>query len=284
MSCKSVASGTVAVLIAASGMAQAQTGIIAGSVKDTTGAVLPGVTVEASSPALIEKVRMATTDGEGQYKIVDLRPGTYSVAFALTGFNTVKRDGVEVSSGFTANVAVEMRVGAMEETITVTGVSSLVDVQNTRQQTVMTRDVIDSIPTGKTAQDVGGSVGDKQVALIVHGSRSQEMPLLFDGMRYNNMNGTPGGSHVIWTINTGTVQEYTVEVGALSAEADVSGVRQNVIPKTGGNVFRGSTATGGTTSARRARFTTRIRPTTCTRLTGVARRSTRTGIRARISA
>ena len=135
------------------------------------------------------------------------------------------------------------------------------DVQNTRQQTVMTREVIDTIPTGKTAQnfavlvpgviaatagsgltaqDVGGSVGDKQVALIVHGSRSQEMPLLFDGMRYNNMNATAGGSHVIWTINTGTVQEYTVEVGALSAEADVSGVRQNVIPKAGGNVFRGS--------------------------------------------
>ena len=261
MSWKLVASGTVAVLIAASGVAQAQTGIIAGSVRDATGAVLPGVTVEASSPALIERVRIATTDGEGQYKIVDLRPGTYSIAFALTGFNTVKRDGVEVSSGFTANVSVEMRVGAMEETITVTGLSSLVDVQNTRQQTVMTRDVIDTIPTGKTAQnfavlvpgvvaatagsgltaqDVGGSVGDKQVALIVHGSRSQEMPLLFDGMRYNNMNGTPGGSHVIWTINTGTVQEYTVEVGALSAEADVSGVRQNVIPKAGGDVFRGA--------------------------------------------
>jgi hypothetical protein len=261
MSWRSVASGTLAILIAASGMASAQTGIIAGSVRDTTGAVLPGVTVEAASPALIEKVRAATTDEQGQYKIVDLRPGTYSVTFGLTGFNTVKRDGVEVSSGFTSNLGIEMRVGAMEETITVTGASPLVDVQNTRQQTVMTREVIDSIPTGKTAQnfailvpgviaatagsgltaqDVGGSVGDKQVALIVHGSRSQEMPLLFDGMRYNNMNATAGGSHVIWTINTGTVQEFTVEVGALSAEADVSGVRQNVVPKAGGNLFRGS--------------------------------------------
>jgi Carboxypeptidase regulatory-like domain len=258
---KSIASGTLIVLVAASGLARAQTGIIAGSVRDVTGAVLPGVTVEAASPALIEKTRTVTTDGEGQYKIVDLRPGSYSVTFTLTGFNTVRRDGVEVSTGFTANITVELRVGAVEETITVTGLSPLVDVQNTRQQTVMTRDVIDAIPTGKTAQnfavlvpgviaatagsgltaqDVGGSVGDKQVALIVHGSRSQEMPLLFDGMRYNNMNGTPGGSHVIWTVNTGTVQEYTVEVGALSAEADVSGVRQNVIPMAGGNVFRAS--------------------------------------------
>ena len=120
MSWKSVASGTVAAVIALSGVAQAQTGIIAGSVRDTTGAVLPGVTVEASSPALIERVRTATTDGEGQYKIVDLRPGTYAIVFALAGFNTVKRDGVELSSGVTANVTIEMRVGAMEETITVT--------------------------------------------------------------------------------------------------------------------------------------------------------------------
>jgi hypothetical protein len=222
---------------------------------------MPGVTVEASSPALLEKVRAAVTDGEGQYKIVNLVPGTYSVTFTLTGFSTVKRDGIDLSAGFTASVNAELRVGALAETITVSGQAPTVDVQNTRQQTVMNLDVIDSIPTGMTAQnfavlvpgviaavagsgltaqDVGGSVGDKQVALIVHGSRSQEMPLLYDGMRYNNMNATAGGSHVIWTANTGAVQEYTVEVGALSAEADVSGVRQNMIPKQGGNAFHSS--------------------------------------------
>jgi hypothetical protein len=234
---------------------------IAGVVRDTTGAVMPGVTVEAASPALIEKVRAAVTDGEGQYKIVNLVPGTYTVTFTLPGFSTVKRDGIDLSAGFTASVNAELRVGALEETITVSGQAPTVDVQNTRQQTVMNLDVIDSIPTGMTAQnfavlvpgviaatagsgltaqDVGGSVGDKQVALIVHGSRSQEMPLLYDGMRYNNMNATSGGSHVIWTANTGAVQEYTVEVGSLSAEADVSGVRQNMIPKQGGNLFQGS--------------------------------------------
>jgi hypothetical protein len=119
MSWRSIASWTLAVLIATCSVVHAQTGIIAGSVRDSTGAVLPGVTVEAASPALIEKVRAATTDDQGQYKIVDLRPGIYSVTFGLTGFNTVKRDGIEVSSGFTANLAIEMRVGAMEETITV---------------------------------------------------------------------------------------------------------------------------------------------------------------------
>src|SRR5437016_5514640 len=82
-------------------LAQTGTGAIAGVVKDTTGAVLPGVTVEATSPALIEKTRTAVTDAQGQYKVLDLRPGTYTVTFTLTGFNTVKREGIELSSNFT---------------------------------------------------------------------------------------------------------------------------------------------------------------------------------------
>src|SRR2546428_8614352 len=98
-------------------------GSIAGVVRDTSGAVLPGVTVEASSPALIEKVRSVTTDDQGQYKIVELRPGTYTVTFTLPGFNTVKREGIALTSGFTATVDAEMRVGAVEETVTVTGAS-----------------------------------------------------------------------------------------------------------------------------------------------------------------
>jgi hypothetical protein len=255
-----MAVGIFALIVWLPSTASAQAGGIAGVVKDTTGALLPGVTVEAASPALIEKVRTVVTDGDGQYKIVDLRPGRYSVTFALPGFSTVKRDGVELSAGFTATVNAELPVGAVEETVTVSGQVPLVDVQNTREQTVMNRDVIDTIPTGKTAQnfavlvpgvvaaaagsgptaqDVGGSVGDRQVQLIVHGSRGQEMPLLYDGMRYNNMNATAGGYHVIWTMNSAAVQEYTVEVGALSAEADVAGVRQNAIPRQGGNTFKG---------------------------------------------
>src|SRR5437667_6541927 len=93
-----------ALMLPAALFAQGQTGSIAGVVKDTTGAVLPGVTVEAASPALIEKVRSVVTDGQGAYKIVDLRPGTYSVTFTLTGFSTIKREGIELTTSFTANV------------------------------------------------------------------------------------------------------------------------------------------------------------------------------------
>ena len=119
------------VLVPAAAYAQAS---IAGVVRDTSGAVLPGVTVEAASPALIEKVRSVVTDGTGQYKVVDLRPGTYSVTFTLPGFNTFKRDGIELAGTFTATVNADMRVGALEETVTVTGEASVVDVQSVTQQ------------------------------------------------------------------------------------------------------------------------------------------------------
>src|SRR5580700_7689392 len=115
------------ILTPAATMAQSA---IAGVVKDTSGAVLPGVTVEASSPALIEKTRSAVTDGQGNYKILELRPGTYTVTFTLPGFSTVKREGLELATGFTANVSVEMKVGAVEQTVTVTGASLVIDVQN----------------------------------------------------------------------------------------------------------------------------------------------------------
>src|SRR6185295_17020442 len=105
---------------------------IAGVVKDTSGAVLPGVLVEASSPALIEKTRSAVTDAKGQYKIVDLRPGVYVVTFTLQGFGGVKREAIELTTAFTAAVNAELSVGAVAETITVTGESPVVDVQNVR--------------------------------------------------------------------------------------------------------------------------------------------------------
>jgi hypothetical protein len=249
----------LALLVLAPTAVFGQTGTIAGSVRDSTGAVLPGVTVEASSPALIEKVRTATTDGEGQYKIVDLRPGTYAVTFTLPGFSTMKRDGIELSAAFTANVSVEMRVGAVSETLTVSGATPLVDVQNTRQQQVMTRTMIDSLPVGKTQQsmavlipgvvfggavgaparqDVGGIAGET-TTVTIHGSRGSDMPLVFDGLRYNNMNGRPGGALTIWSPSAVSVQEVSMEVGGQSAEIDVSGVRMNAIPREGGNTFTG---------------------------------------------
>lgn len=118
-----------AVLLHVAAFAQ-QTGAIAGVVRDSSGAVMPGVTVEASSPALIERVRVVTTDGVGAYRIADLQPGVYTTTFSLVGFSTVKREGIELTGGFTANVNVDLRVGAVEETVIVSGASPLVDVQN----------------------------------------------------------------------------------------------------------------------------------------------------------
>src|SRR5712691_5561532 len=109
------------VFLPAIGWAQAATGTIAGLVRDTSGAVMPGVTVEAASPVLIERVRAVTTDNQGLYRIVDLRPGSYTVTFTLPGFSTFRRDGIELSTGFTATVNAELRVGTVTETVTVSG-------------------------------------------------------------------------------------------------------------------------------------------------------------------
>ena len=129
--------------------ASAQSGI-AGVVKDTTGAIVPGVTVEASSPALIEKTRSVVTDEKGQYKIVDLRPGVYIVTFSLTGFSTVKREDIELATNFTANVNADLRISALEETITVTGETPIVDVQSAKVQQTVSKDVLAAIPTSRT--------------------------------------------------------------------------------------------------------------------------------------
>src|SRR6266542_6281150 len=142
----------LAVLLFMPAAASAQASLT-GIVKDTSGAVLPGVTVDAASPALIEKVRSVVTNGTGQYQIVNLVPGSYSLTFTLPGFNTVKREGIELSGSFTAKIDADLRVGALEETITVTGETPIVDVQNTRRQRVIDREVIDNIPTSRTAYD-----------------------------------------------------------------------------------------------------------------------------------
>ena len=155
--------------------ALAQTSAIAGTVKDTSGAVLPGVTVEAASPALIEKVRSAVSDGNGQYKIEALRPGTYSVTFTLPGFSVVKRDGVEITADFTATINGEMKVGALEETITVSAESPVVDVQNITTRTVMTRDVLDAIPTGRNIQAIGIMIPGTAISLGGGGALSRDV-------------------------------------------------------------------------------------------------------------
>jgi Carboxypeptidase regulatory-like domain len=232
---------------------------IAGIVKDASGAVLPGVTVEASSPALIERTRSVVTDSTGQYKIVDLRPGTYSVTFALPGFSTVKRDGVELSGAFTATVNADLRVGTVEETITVSGETPIVDIQSTTRQQVLDHGVIDAVPTGRLiqnlgvllpgvsvsggltlngvgTQDVGGSSGNAVSQLASHGGRGLDQRTTMNGlslMLSAGVNNTP------YVPNMGSTQEVTIDTSGVSAEAAEGGVRVNVIPKEGGNTFRG---------------------------------------------
>src|ERR1700731_1174532 len=127
---------------------QTTAGVIAGQVRDATGGVLPGVTVEIASPALIEKVRTVVTDAAGQYRIVDLRPGVYSVTFSLEGFGRLVRDNVQLTSGFTATVNAELKVGNITESITVSGASPVVDVQNVTEQSVLSRSVLEAVPSG----------------------------------------------------------------------------------------------------------------------------------------
>src|SRR5207249_7720029 len=117
---------------------QAETGNLIGIVKDPSGAVLPGVSVEAASPALIERIRTAVSDEQGRYRIGDLRPGLYTVTFTLPGFSTLKREGIELTTGFTATVNADLKVGGLDETITVSEQVSMVDTQNLQQQVTIT--------------------------------------------------------------------------------------------------------------------------------------------------
>jgi len=230
---------------------------IAGVVKDSSGAVLPGVTVEAASAALIEKVRAVVSDGTGQYQIVNLVPGTYVVTFTLPGFNIVKREGVVLAGSFTAKIDADMRVGALEETITVTGETPLVDVQNTKRERVIDREIIDNIPTSRTAydmaslipgvsrsgltnQDVGGSSssGTPIGSVAIHGGRTGDQLLLRNGVETVGQSSTGFSTPV--NINPIGTQEVAVDTASAGAEYTTGGVRINVIPRDGGNTFNGA--------------------------------------------
>ncbi len=235
-------------IVPATAYAQAS---LTGLVSDTSGAVLPGVTVEAASPALIEQVRVAVTDGTGQYRIVDLRPGAYTVTFTLPGFATVLREGIELTGTFVATVNAELRVGTLEETITVTGESPLVDVQSVTSQDVFDDEVLNVLPTGRqtwsfvsalpgvvdTSGDVGGLMGEG-----TGGGRGgvqtrgvDDIQMLVGGVSIK----TSTSSAAAAILNIGAYEEVAVDTGGLGTERSEGGARMNFIPREGGNTFSG---------------------------------------------
>ena len=261
-------------------MARAQGASIAGVVKDTSGAVLPGVTVEAASPVLIEKTREAVTDGSGQYKIVNLLPGTYTVTFTLTGFSTVRREGVEVTGTSTAAINADMKVGTLAETITVTGETPLVDVQSASVQQVVTKEVIDNIPTGRLginlaalqpgmilgatsgagtlsansnalgAQDVGGTAGDTFTDLSIHGGKASEQRQTIAGLSAATV--IRFGESLSSSPSFTAMQEMSVDSSGADASLAGGGVRMNYVPRDGGNTFKGMLFVSGANGSMQA--------------------------------
>ena len=223
---------------------------ITGVVQDSSGAVLPGVTVEASSDVLIERIRTVTSDGEGVYRIIDLRPGVYSVTFTLQGFNSYKRDGLILPSEFTATVNAELRIGSVEETVTVTAESPVVDTTTAVHTQVLDREAIDAIPTGRSIQgmaqlipsismtlpDTGGARAMQQTYMSTHGMTRSNNTVLVDGMMVNGLQ-LDGGVQSYF--NDAMNQEVSYQTSGITADTSAGGVRLNMIPREGGNRFSG---------------------------------------------
>lgn len=238
----------VVAILAIPTLLQAQS-IIAGVARDESGAVLPGVTVEAASPVLIEKVRTAITDDAGLYRIIDLRPGVYTVTFTLPGFSPFVREGLELPANFTATVNGDLKVGSLQETVTVSGASPVIDLQSASAQQVLSRNLIDAVPTGRSlwsigamvpgvtlsGQDVGGSRGMQQLTITARGSDGRDTTVQVDGMITNSFQ-----LNVQQYYNDQMFEEMNYQTGAISAETAGAGVRINLIPKEGGNTFKGT--------------------------------------------
>src|SRR5215510_11312495 len=236
-----------ALFIPSSAIGQAVTNAtIAGVVRDSTGSVLPGVTVEVASPALIEKVRTAVTDGQGSYRVISLPPGIYTVTFTLTGFQTYRREGIELTTGFTASTNADLQVGEVKETVTVTGGTPVVDVQNTRSVNVIKQETLQALPTNQSLQgfatltvgvqssqvDVGGNRHERDTLTI---SGRPQQKLLYDGMLINNLGANADGQQGSFSVNVQAMQEVALELGTMSAENRWGGINVNYIPREGGN-------------------------------------------------
>src|SRR5688572_2572246 len=222
---------------------------LAGTVRDASGAVLPGVTVEASSPALIEKVRTTTTDDSGQYRIEALPPGTYTVTFTLPGFTTMNREAVEVSGAGVINIGADMRVGGVQESITVTGETPVVDVQSTRRQQVLDNDLVNALPSSRgygallnAVPAIQGGYMTAQVTpamtfFTTHGGRPNEGKVQIDGLDVGAA--FNGGGVSGFAYDTSNSEELQVIVSGGLGESQTGGPTMNIVPRTGGNDFSG---------------------------------------------
>ncbi|HYU80310.1 MAG TPA: carboxypeptidase regulatory-like domain-containing protein [Vicinamibacterales bacterium] len=228
--------------------AWAQTGAIEGVVRDVSGGVLPGVTTEVSSPALIERARVAVTDSSGNYQFLRLPAGSYTIKFSLTGFRTVERANITINAGFTATINAELPLSTVEESLVVTGESPLVDVRTTTTQLVVTDDVVNTIPSSRhifdmqkfvigastSVPDVGGSSGFMSTTFRLHGST--EKNLYIDGV---STAGTGAGGGLISYASTGAHQELDYQTTALPAWYPFGGIAVGSVTKSGGNRLSG---------------------------------------------
>jgi Carboxypeptidase regulatory-like domain len=222
-----------------------------GVVKDSSGGVLPGVSVEAASPVLIEGSKSDVTNANGQYRITDLRPGVYTVTFSLPGFKQVRQEKVELRVDFTGTLNASLEVGALEEAITVTGSSPTVDVSSNAKVEVMTSEILEQVPTGRTIQglaqlvsgvslnvpDVGGSRAMQQSYMSTRGLTSANNIVTVDGMM---VNGLDGDGAVQQYFNQAMMEEMSYQTSGAGADVSPGGVRMNIVPKDGGNRYSGS--------------------------------------------
>src|SRR5688572_13727580 len=226
-------------------------GTLTGTVRDASGAVMPGVTVEASSDVLIEKVRTATTDGSGQWRIIDLRPGVYRVTFTLTGFSTVVREDIELTGSATLTIPAEMRVGNLQEQIVVRAETPVVDVQSVRREVVLQSEFIQSLPATRNyssilqmipAIDVGFAISAETTPTMqlftARGGNPNEGRITIDGMTVAAPFNGGGVSSVVY--NTTDVTEIQVQISGGLGENETGGPTMNIIPRSGGNTFRGT--------------------------------------------
>ena len=261
----------LALMLPATAFAQ---GAFAGIVRDGSGGVLPGVTVEASSPALIEGTRSVVTDGTGQYRVIDLRPGAYTITFSLAGFSTVRRENLQLTGSGIVTVDAQLAVGAVTETVLVTGDAPTVDIQSTQRQHVISDETIAALPSGRSHydlaalipglngiqfgrvgwQDVGGTNNLQIAAMSIHGGSFLDTKIAINGLSSRNLLSSSWASNFI--ADTGTAAEWAISYAGQGAEANSSGVTFNMIPKDGGNRFSGSVfATGANEDFQSSNYT-----------------------------